>query len=144
MTPPSPTYKRPSIAAWLLPTMVGPFLAMATAVGLYAWLGPLGDLVPRSVFLVVGLLVGSLWAFVYSLVAGLTDLALLAVKVRTLPNGKTAFLSSFLAPLAALATYAVYSPHKWYKFGPWAIVGALLVPLVVAAVGSRVVAGRKP
>lgn len=137
-------YKRPSIAGWLLPTMIGPFLAMALGVSLYAWVGPLHDLIPRSVFLVVGLLVGSLWALMYSIVTSLVDLALLAVRVRTLPNGKHAWLASFAAPLSALATYAVYSPHKWYKFGPWAIVGAVLLPLLITSVGSRVLGGRKP
>lgn len=136
-------YKRPSIGSWLLPTMTGPWLAMVTAVGTYALVGPLHDLVPRWLFFVVGILVGSLWAFLWAVVAGLVDVALLATKMRALPNGKNGWLSSFVAPLVALASYAVYSPHKWYKFGPWAIVIALVVPLVVSAIVGRVAMGKK-
>ncbi len=137
------TYKRSSIAGWLIPTMLGPFLAMVVAVGGYTLLGPFEDLVPRYVFLAFGLIFGSLWAFVYALVAGLIDLALLAVRIRALPNGKHAWLSSFVAPLIALGSYAVYSPHKWYKFGPWAIVIALVVPLLVSAFAGRLTMGKK-
>jgi len=141
-TPPTP-YKRPSIASWLLPTMTGPWLAMVAAVGTYALVGPLHDLVPRWLFFGIGVLVGSLWAFVWALVASLVDLALLATRLRALPNGKHGWLSSFGAPLAALGSYAVYSPHKWYKFGPWAIVIALVVPLLISVVVGRVALGKK-
>jgi hypothetical protein len=137
-------YVRPSIAGWLLPTTVGTFVAAYGAISLYAALGPLPDLLPRSVFWVVGMAVATGWALAYVLVQSLVDLALLAVRLRTLANGKRAWLSSVVAPLLPILSYAAYSPHKWWKMGPWAVVGAVLIPMVVSAVAVRVVAGKKP
>ena len=136
-------YVRPSIAGWLLPTTVGTFVAAYGAISLYAALGPLPDLVPRTVFWVVGMAVATGWALVYVLLQSLVDLALLTIRVRTLVNGKRAWLSSIIAPLFPLATYTVYSPHKWWKLGPWAVAIAVLVPMLISAVGIRVFAGKK-
>jgi hypothetical protein len=137
-------YVRPSIAGWLLPTTVGTFVAAYGAISAYAALGPLPDLVPRSVFWVVGMAIATGWALVYVLLQSLVDLALLAVRVRTLANGKKAWLSSIIAPLFPIATYAVYSPHKWWKLGPWTVAAAVLVPMVISAIAVRIVAGKKP
>ena len=137
-------YVRPSIGGWLLPTTVGTFLSAYAATSLYAAFGPLPDLVPRVAFWVVGMAVATGWALVYVLVQSLVDLALLAVRVRTLSNGKAAWFSAIVAPLFPLATYAVHSPHKWWKMGPWAVVIAVLVPMLVGAVGIRIFAGKKP
>jgi hypothetical protein len=35
-------------------------------------------------------------------------------------------------------------PYKFYAAGPWAIGAAVVVPMVVVAILSRVFAGRKP
>lgn len=137
-------YVRPSIAGWLLPTTIGTFVAAYGAISLYAALGPLPDLLPRTVFWVVGMAVATGWALAYVLVQSIVDLALLAVRVRTLANGKKAWLTSIVAPLLPIATYAVYSPHKWWKMGPWAVAIAVLVPMLISAVGVRIVAGKKP
>jgi len=137
-------YVRPSIAGWLLPTTVGTFVAAYGAISLYAALGPLPDLLPRTVFWVVGMAVATGWALVYVLLQSVVDLALLAVRVRTLANGKKAWLSSIVAPLFPIASYAAYSPHKWWKLGPWAVVIAVLVPMLISAVAVRIVGGKKP
>ncbi len=137
-------YRRPTVTGWLAPTFVGPCIAAIAAVGLYGWAGPLHELVPRGAFVVVALIFGLLWAGVYGLVTALVDVALLALKLRVLPSGARAWLASIVAPLTALAAYAVYSPHKWYKFGPWAIVTALAVPLLASCVAGRIAGGKRP
>jgi hypothetical protein len=137
-------YVRPSIAGWLLPTTVGTFLSAYAAVSAYAAFGPLPDLVPRVAFWIVGMAVMTGWALVYVLVQSLVDLALLAVRLRTLANGKSAWLSAIVGPLLPLATYATYSPHKWWKMGPWAVVFAVLAPMLFSAIAVRVFAGKKP
>ena len=137
-------YVRPSIAGWLLSTTLGTFVSAYAATSLYAAFGPLPDLVPRTVFWVVGMAVATGWALVFVLLQSVIDLALLAVRVRTLANGKAAWLSAIIAPLLPLATYAAYSPHKWWKLGPWAVVIAVLVPMVFSAVAVRVALGKKP
>lgn len=137
-------YVRPSIAGWLAPTTVGAFGAAYGAVSLYAALGPLPDLVPRTVFWVVGMAVATGWALVYLVLQVLVDLALLAVRLRTLTNGGRAWLAGLVAPALPILTYLVYSPHKWWKMGPWAVVIALLVPMLVSAVAVRVFTGKRP
>ena len=137
-------YVRPSIAGWLLPTTVGTFLSSYGAVSLYAAVGPLPDLVPRAVFWVVGMAVATAWSLAFVLIQSVVDMALLAIRVRTLVNGKTAWLSAIIAPLLPLATYTVYSPHKWWKLGPWAVIGAMLVPMIVSAIAVRLFVAKKP
>jgi hypothetical protein len=137
-------YVRPSVAGWLLPTTVGTFIASYGAVSLYAALGPLPELVPRLVFWIVGMAVATGWSLVYVLIQSLVDLAMLAIRVRTLVNGRVAWASALIAPLIPIATYAVYSPHNWWKLGPWAVVGAALVPMLVSAIGVRLVGAKRP
>lgn len=137
-------YVRPSIAGWLLPTTVGTFVSAYAAISAYAAVGPLPDLVPRVAFWIVGMAVATGWALVYVLIQSLVDLALLAIRVRTLSNGKAAWLTALVAPLLPIATYVVYSPHKWWKMGPWAVAIAVLVPMIVSAFAIRIFAGRKP
>ncbi len=137
-------YVRPSIPGWLAPTAVGAFGAAYGAVSLYAAFGPLPDLVPRTVFWVVGMAVATGWALVFLLLQVLVDLALLGVRARTLMNGGRAWLAGLAAPALPLLTYMVYSPHKWWKMGPWAVVIAVLVPMLVSAIGVRIFAARRP
>jgi len=137
-------YVRPSVAGWLLPTTVGTFIASYGAVSLYAALGPLPELVPRTVFWIIGMAVATGWSLFYVLLQSLVDLALLTIRVRTLVNGRAAWLSAIVAPLFPILTYAVYSPHKWWKLGPWAVAIAVLVPMVIAAFGVRVIGAKKP
>lgn len=137
------TYRRPTIRGWLLPGAVGPFVAAYAAAAAAAFLGPVdGHL--RWVVLAVGLAIATVWALLYVLLAALVDVALLSVRLRALPNGRGAWLQGVAAPAAALLSYAVYSPHKWWTMGPWAVVAAVLVPPAVAILASRVALGRRP
>jgi hypothetical protein len=72
------------------------------------------------------------------------DLALLAVRMRTLETGGRAWIRAVVAPLLPIASYAVYSPHNWWKLGPWTVVAAVLVPMLLSAVAVRVVSGKRP
>jgi hypothetical protein len=135
-------YVRPSVAGWLFPTTIGTFLTSYAAVSLYAFLGPLPELVPRLVFWIIAMAIATGWSLVYVLLQSLVDLALLAVRVRTLVNGKAAWFSAIVAPLFPIVTYVVYSPHKWWKLGPWAVVIAVLVPMLVSAIGVRLLANK--
>jgi hypothetical protein len=137
-------YVRPSIAGWLVPTTVGTFVSAYAATSLYAAFGPLPDLVPRTVFWVVGMAIATGWALVFVLLQSVVDLALLTVRVRTLANGKAAWGSALVAPIIPLVSYAMYSPHKWWKLGPWAVVIAVLAPMLVSAIVVRVALGKKP
>src|SRR2546430_1173112 len=135
---------RPSIAGWLVPTTVGTFVSAYAATSLYAAFGPLPDLVPRTVFWVVGMAIATGWALVFVLLQSVVDVALLAVRARALTNGKAAWGSAIVAPLLPLVSYAAYSPHKWWKLGPWAVVIAVLAPMLVSAIAVRVALGKKP
>ena len=81
------TKRETSIARWLLPTTFGPALSTYGAVGLYTMFGG-HDGVARWAILILGLLVGTLWAAVYTFILALVDVALLALRQRTLPGGK--------------------------------------------------------
>lgn len=137
------SYKRPTIRGWLLPSTLGPFIASYIAAILTAFMGPV-DGHFRWLVLAIGLAIATVWSFAYMIIASLVDVALLSIRVRSLPNGKNAWLQSFAAPAASLAVYAVYPPHKWWALGPWAVVVALLVPPVIAIIASRIVLGAKP
>ena len=90
------------------------------------------------------MLVGSVWAFAFCTLLVVVDLALLGVKVRTLPAGKRGWAVSLLSPLAVFASYIAVPPYRFYASGPWAIAAAVLVPMVAVAIVSRVFAGSKP
>lgn len=136
-------YVRPTVAGWLTPTLIAPWISVYGAVTAIAALH-IDGLFGKVLGWTVGMLVGSAWAFVFCTLLVLVDLALLGVKVRTLPAGKRGWLLSFLSPLAVFGAYVAVPPYKFYAAGPWAIGAAVLVPMVVVAVASRVVAGRKP
>jgi hypothetical protein len=139
----SETYRRPTLIGWLVPASIGPFVVAYVAAILGAAFGPVGGHL-RWVVLVVGLAVATLWASVYVLLATIVDVALLSMKVRTLPTGKNGWIQGFAAPAASLAMYAIHPPHKWFALGPWAVVIAVLVPPVIAIALSRIFLGKKP
>lgn len=137
-------YVRPTVAGWLTPTLIAPFLSVYGAVTAIAALG-----IDRGVFgkvlgWAVGMAVGTVWAFVFCLMLVAVDLALLGVKVRTLPAGKRGWGTALLSPLAVFGVYTFAPPYKFYAYGPWAIVAAILVPMFLVAVGTRVFGGQKP
>lgn len=136
-------YVRPTVAGWLTPTLIAPWITAYGAVTAIAALhidGVLGKVLGWT----VGMLVGSVWAFVFCTLLVLVDLALLGVKVRTLPAGKRGWAVSLLSPLAVFASYVAMPPYKFYAAGPWAIGAAVVVPMVVVAIATRVLSGRKP
>lgn len=137
-------YKRASIAGWIFPLVIAPFVAAYGSVAAYSYLGPLPDYVPRTAFLVVGLAVASLWAPIFAVIQGAVDLLLLAVRFRALENGLRAWARSFLAAALPLVSYMAYSPHKWWKLGPWSVGIAMLVPMVISAIVVRLFLGRRP
>ena len=137
-------YVRPTVAGWLTPTLIAPWLSVYGAVTAIAALGIDRGLFGKVLGWTVGMLVGSVWAFVFCALLLLVDLALLGVKVRTLPAGKRGWALSFLSPLLVLGTYVAVPPYKFYAAGPWAIAAAVAIPMIAVAIGTRVFAGTKP
>lgn len=136
-------YVRPTVAGWLTPTLIAPWISVYGAVTAIAALkidGVFGKVLGWT----LGMVVGSVWAFLFCTLLVLVDLALLGVKVRTLPSGSRGWLLGFVSPLACLATYVAVPPYRFYAAGPWAIAAAVLLPMVAIAIVSRVAAGRKP
>ena len=136
-------YVRPTVAGWLTPTLIAPWLTAYGAVTAIAALR-IDGLFGKVLGWTVGMVVGSVWAFVFCTLLVLVDLMLLGVKVRTLPAGKRGWAISLLSPLAVFASYVAVPPYKFYAAGPWAIGAAVLVPMLVVAIVSRVFAGTKP
>jgi hypothetical protein len=136
-------YVRPTVAGWLTPTLLAPWITAYGAVTAIAAL-KIDGLFGKVLGWTVGMLVGSIWAFVFCTLLIVVDLALLGVKVRTLPAGKRGWAASLLAPLAVFASYVAVPPYKFYAAGPWAIGAAVLVPMIVVAIATRVISGTKP
>lgn len=136
-------YVRPTIAGWLAPTMLGPWISVYSAVSVYAAFGPEGRFLGRWAMWAMGMLAGSLVAAMYVLVLVIADVLLLALRQRMLPTGRRAWAMALGSPLLLGASYVVFAPHGFYKYGPWAIAAALLVPMIVSAFSVRVFAGTK-
>jgi hypothetical protein len=124
--------------------LIAPWISVYGAVTAVAALGIDRGLFGKVLGWTVGMAVGSVWAFVFCALLVMVDLALLGVKVRTLPAGRRGWAASFLSPLAVLAAYVAVPPYKFYAAGPWAIAAAVLVPMIVVAVGTRMFVGQKP
>ena len=137
-------YVRPTVAGWLTPTLVAPWITVYGVVTAVAALGIDRGLFGKVLGWTVGMVVGSLWAFVFCALLLVVDLALLGVKARTLPAGKRGWAASLLSPLAVFGAYVAVPPYKFYAAGPWAIGAAVLVPMVVVAIATRVFSGIKP
>lgn len=137
-------YVRPTVAGWLTPTLIAPWLSVYGAVTAIAVLGIDHGLFGKVLGWTVGMVVGSVWAFVFCTLLVTVDLLLLGVKVRTLPAGKRGWATAFLSPVACLGAYIAVPPYKFYAAGPWAIAAAVAVPMIVVAIASRVLGGTKP
>ena len=136
-------YVRPTVAGWLTPTLIAPWISVYGAVTAIAALH-IDGLFGKVLGWTVGMLVGSAWAFAFCTLLVVVDLALLGVKVRTLPAGKRGWAASLLSPFAVFASYVAVPPYKFYAAGPWAVGAAVLVPMVVVAIASRILGGSKP
>jgi hypothetical protein len=137
-------YVRPTVAGWLTPTLIAPWLSTYGAVTAFALLGIDRGIFGKVVGWTLGMVLGTVWAFAFCLALVLVDLALLAVKVRTLPAGRRGWGAALLSPLAVFATYAAVPPYKFYPYGVWAIVAAVAAPMLAVALGVRLFAGQKP
>lgn len=137
-------YVRPTVAGWLTSTLIAPWITVYGVVTAVAALGIDRGLFGKVLGWTVGMVVGSVWAFVFCALLLVVDLALLGVKARTLPAGKRGWAASLLSPLAVFGAYVAVPPYKFYPAGPWAIAAAVLVPMVVVAIATRVFSGIKP
>lgn len=137
-------YVRPTVGGWLRPTLLAPWISVYGAVTAFVTLGLDKGVFGKSVAWVAGIAAGSVWAFVFCAMLIAVDLLLLGVRVRTLPAGRRGWGTAFLSPLAVFAVYSAVPPYQYYKMGPWAVVAAVLVPMLAVAVVSRVAFGQKP
>lgn len=136
-------YVRPTVAGWLTPTLIAPWLASyATTAAFLAFGVDFGKW--HSAAWVVGLIFAGVFAFTFSLTLVLVDLLLLAIRVRTFSTGGKAWLSIFGIVPAIFGVYVVMPPHKFWATGWWGVALAVFIPMVVGALGLRVFAGRKP
>ncbi len=140
----SERYVRPTVAGWLTPTLIAPWLSMSAAVTAFAALGVDWGLFGKVAGWAVGMIAGSIWSFVYCLMLIVVDLMLLGVKVRTLPAGARGWGLSFLSPLMVFGVYAVAPPYTFWPYGWWTVAGVTLAPMLVVALLTRIFAGRKP
>lgn len=137
-------YVRPTIAGWLTPTLIAPWISVYGAVTAFAALGVDWGLWGKVAGWAVGMLVGSVWAFVFCLMLMTIDVLLLGIRVRQLPAGKRGWLASFFAPLAVFGIYGVAPPHTFWAYGWWGVGAAVLGPMLLVALVVRVFSGRKP
>lgn len=140
----SSKYVRPTVAGWLTPTLIAPWITTYGVVTAAAALGIDKGLWGKALGWLLGMIVGSVWAFVFCLFLVLVDLSLLAIKVRTLPAGKRGWLTSFVSPLVVFGIYAVAPPYAFWPYGVWSVVAAALLPMLVVAIFARVFGGMKP
>lgn len=143
-TPNPQRYVRPTIGGWLRPTLIAPWLSVYGSVTAAAALGIDRGLFGKVVGWTLGMALGTVWTLAFCLMLIVVDLALLAVKVRTLPTGRRGWGAAFFAPLMVFGLYVAVPPYQFYPHGPWAIVGAILAPMLLVALVVRVFAGRKP
>lgn len=137
-------YVRPTVAGWLTPTLIAPWVSVYGAVTAIAALGIDRGLFGKVVGWTFGMLVGSVWAFVFCALLLVVDLLFLGVKMRTLPAGRRGWALSFLSPLMVLGTYVAVPPYRFYPAGPWAIAAAVVIPMIAVALATRFFAGSKP
>lgn len=140
----SERYVRPTIAGWLTPTLIAPWLSVYAAVTAFAALGVDWGLFGKIAGWAVGMLIGSVWAFTFCLMLLAIDVALLAVRVRTLPAGKRGWFGAFVAPLMAFGIYGAAPPHTFWRYGGWGIFAAVFAPMALGALVARFFAGRRP
>jgi hypothetical protein len=137
-------YVRPTVAGWLAPTLVAPWISVYAGITAFFALGFDKGLFGKVLGWVAGMAVGTVWTLVYCLMLVLIDLVMLGVKVRTLPAGKRGWAISFLSPLAVMGAYIAVPPYSFISGGPWAVGAAVLVPMLLVAIVTRVFGGVKP
>lgn len=140
----SDRYVRPTIAGWLAPTLVAPFLSVYGAVTAFAYLGVDWGLFGKVAGWTVGMVVGTVWSMAFIAMLAIVDVLLLSVKLRTLPAGGRGWLTGFLSPLMVFGIYGAAPPHTFWRYGGWGVAAAVAAPMLGVALVTRIAGGRKP
>lgn len=136
-------FRRPTVGGWLRPLIAGASLGAYGSVITHALLQ--GAWWKGLITFGWGCLVTTAWLVVYLLMLIATDVALLALRMRTLPVGGRAWVMAAGSASGLYAAYAVLHPiSRYWTAGPWVIIAAFLVPMVVIAPALRIVFGRRP
>jgi hypothetical protein len=139
-----PHYVRPTVGGWLRPALIAPWVSVYVAVTAVAAFGIERGVFGKVIGWALGMAVGSVWAFVYCLIGIAIDLALLSVKVRTLPIGRHAWISGLASPLVVFGVYTLAPPYTFYPLGIQAVLAAILIPMATVAIVGRVITGQRP
>ncbi len=140
----SERYVRPTVAGWLTPTLIAPWISVTGAVTAFAALGVDWGLFGKVAGWAVAMAVATVWTFAYVAILLVIDLALLAVRVRTFPAGSRGWLTSLVSPLLVFGIYGAAPPHTFWRYGGWGVAAAVIAPMILVALATRVVGGRKP
>ncbi len=136
-------YVRPTIAGWLVPSLLAPWISVVGVVTAFSALGVSWGIVARVATWLLGMLVGGLWTIVYCTMCMVADVALLAVRARTLPTGTRGWTLGLAAPVVVFACYAMWPPYSFWRHCAWGVALATLAPMLVAVIVSRWVGGEK-
>ncbi len=132
-----------SFGDWLKPTLLGPLLSVwglttlgSVLVGMEALSGGRFD------NWLVGMLVATFFGAGLGVLLIAIDVLLLRAKVRSLPTGARAWISSVLAPFGVFFIWSLpfLSPPESVLGGVLFIVG----PMTAACLGARMVFGARP
>ncbi len=130
-----------SLRPWLAPTLLGPLLltwgfALFGALTIGAAALSLGFVDDFAVLV--------LWATFFGSTMGVflvgADVALLALKWRSLPTGPAAWISSMVAPVICYGAWVLLPPPS----APLGLVAFLLAPMAGGALLSRMFFGSRP
>ncbi|MBX3273947.1 MAG: hypothetical protein KF729_27025 [Sandaracinaceae bacterium] len=130
-----------SLRPWLLPTLLGPLLVM--------WgLATLGAIALGTTALTHGTVddwaVLMLWSTFFGCTMGValvvSDVVLLVAKLRQLPTGGRAWLSSLLVPFFCYGLWVALPPPS----SALMLLAWILGPMGLAAVASRLLFGARP
>ena len=125
------------IAPWLLPTLVAPLVGAS----LYVFLLARGSSLPSLVWWLAGFVAAG-FAFLVGTLMAVTDVALLKLRVRTLPTGWRVWAMGVIAP------WPIF--YSWQKLVRLAIVGlpelllVFFLPMLATALVVRVALGTRP
>jgi hypothetical protein len=128
-------------AAWLRPTILGPFVTSWAFATLGSVLGMQHVLGQRFDSWVTAMLFASFFAAGVVVLLIVADVVLLQAKKRMLPTGERAWTSSCFAPLATMGLWMIW-PAPVDSIPLIAI--AIVVPMIAAAFATRLLFGRRP
>lgn len=136
-------YVRPTVAGWLTPLLLGPWIGSYAFVSAWSWLGPQYPYVPRMAAFIVGLTVATIYSLTFVIAQALLDVALLTVRLRALPTGKRAWLVAILSPVVPLLVSTLTMKRALWSLNPWVIVATLAAPFCVTLLATRIAFGEK-